>query len=416
MQTKPRLAYLTALYPAVSHTFIEREIAGLRELGFDVSTCSIRRPGPEHLTGNEERAAATTTFYVVASARSAGFLARAVLLALRRPVRTISAARLAQRIAPPGVAGALRQLFFLAEAVLLARHLRDRRIDHLHNHFADPSANVALLAAHLAGIPFSYTLHGPAELYEPEKWHLREKTARARFVATISHFARSQAMYFSDPAHWEKIRIIHCGVHPERYAVQRTTPSPGLRLLFVGRLAPIKGVRVLMDAFEAASQVRDDVRLTIVGDGVDRAHLEARAANLAGRVRFAGYLGQSGVARAMAEADALILPSFAEGLPVVLMEAMASGLPVIATQVGGVNELVEDGVSGFLVPASDAPALTRRILDLASDPGARISMGTMGRARVAAEFDARQEAARVATLFVQGPGDELRPAQFSKAV
>jgi glycosyltransferase involved in cell wall biosynthesis len=264
-----------------------------------------------------------------------------------------------------------------------------------------------MIAARMAGLPFSFTLHGPAELFDPEGWHLGEKVARARFTLCISHYARAQAMLFSDRAHWPRIRIVHCGVEPARYA---TTPPPardGLHLLFVGRLTAIKGVFVLLDAVAAAAV--PGLRLTLIGDGEDRAALEARAAELRLDATFAGYASQSGVAEAVTQADALVLPSFAEGVPVVLMEAMAGARPVICTQVGGVSELVGDGDTGLVVPPGDAAALAGAIRRLAAmSPDARAAMGARGRALVAAEFDVDGEASRIAALLTGTGGDALR--------
>lgn len=405
----PRLAYLTALYPAVSHTFIQREIAGLRDLGFAVETCAMRRPDAAHLTGPEERAARDETFYVIAEARKPATLPLALIDALAHPRRSLAALALAWRTAPPGIRGGLKQLAYLAEALILARHLRARQIAHLHDHFAGPSANVAMLASALSGIPFSFTLHGPADLYEPETWQLREKIARASFVASISHFARSQAMYFSDPAEWGKLRIVHCGVMPELYDGPKPPQRAGARLIFVGRITAIKGLRVLLAAFARARATRPGLHLTLVGDGDDRAHLERLAAPLGDAVHFAGYLSQGAVAEALAASDAMVLPSFAEGLPVVLMEALASARPVIASQVAGVSELVEDGVNGYLVPPGDEETLADRIGRLADDPALRARMGLAGREKVQAEFDARREAARIGALFAGQGGSAARP-------
>jgi len=405
----PRLAYLTSLYPAVSHTFIQREIAGLRDLGFGVETCALRYPDAAHLTGPEERAARRETFYIIAAARRPATLPLALIEALARPRRSLAALALAWRSAPPGFKGGLKQLAYLAEALILARHLRERGIAHLHDHFAGPSANVAMLASALSGIPFSFTLHGPADLYEPTTWQLREKIDRAAFVACISHFARSQAMYFSDPAQWSKLRIVHCGVLPELYARDTAKPHHGTRLIFVGRITAIKGLRVLLAAFTRAHATRPGLHLTLVGDGDDRTHLERLAAPLGDAVQFAGYLSQEAVAEALCAADAMVLPSFAEGLPVVLMEALASARPVIATQVAGVSELVEDGVNGFVVSPGDEEALADRIGRLADDPDLRVRMGLAGRDKVHAEFDARQEAARIGALFAGQGGSAPRP-------
>jgi glycosyltransferase involved in cell wall biosynthesis len=407
--TRPRLAYLTSLYPAVSHTFIQREIAGLRDLGFTVDTCAVRRPEASQVTGPAERAALADTFYILAAARHPVTLPRAILTALGQPKHLMRMLALAWRTAAPGLRGGLKQIAYVAEALILSRHLRRRDIAHLHNHFAGPGANVAMLTSALSGIPFSYTLHGPSDLYEPEKWQLREKTARAAFVVCISHFARAQAMHFSDPAHWPKLRIVHCGVVPDLYDRPVPAPHAGIRLIFVGRLAAVKGLRLLIEAFAQARQTRPDLHLTLVGDGADRAMLERLAAPLRDAVHFAGYLSQDAVAGALSEADAFVLPSFAEGLPVVLMEALATERPVIATQVAGVSELVEDGVTGFIVPPGDTEALADRIGRLADDPDLRTRMGRAGRRKVRADFDARQEAGRIGALFAGQAGPDLRP-------
>lgn len=416
MSRPARIAYLTALYPAVSHTFILREVEGLRALGLDIRTASVRKPDPEHLRGPEEQHAGQSTFYILDAARRGLTLPRAVMTALRQPRRLARALRLAWRTRQPGFRGGMYQIFYLAEAMVLARQLTAEGTTHLHCHFAQASATVAMLSAELTGLPFSYTLHGPADLYEPGRWHLREKTARAAFVACISHFARAQGMLFSDPEHWDRLRIVHCGVIPERYeSPPRADAQDGLlHLLFVGRLAPVKGLRVLLEAFGAAQRTHPGLRLTIVGDGEDRAHLENLAAPFGDAVRFTGYLSQAEVAGMLAQTDAFVLPSFAEGLPVVLMEALAAGKPAIAPRVAGVAELIEDGQTGHLIHAGDVAGLTAALEYLAADPEGARDLGRAGRDRVRAEFDARIEAARIARLILQGPGPDLRPAPLTQ--
>lgn len=406
----PKIGYLTSVYPAASHTFILREITGVRAAGLDVQPFSIRQPPDSHLIGAPEKAASAETFYVLKAARNPAYLLGAQAAALARPSLYFRTLSLAWATSAPGVRARLRQLAYFAEATILARAFRRSGITHLHNHFADASANVAMLAAALAEISFSYTLHGPAELYEPQKWVLSEKTARARFVACISHFARAQAMYFSDPVHWGKLSIIHCGVQPAMYD-RPATPriDDRVRVLFVGRLTAIKGLRVLLDAFARAQKSQPALHLTLVGDGDDRAALERIAEPLGDAVHFAGYQSQENVAKAMAETDIFVLPSFAEGVPVVLMEAMASRKPTVASLVAGIPELVEDGVTGFLVPPGDAEALAQRINTLAADPALRRRMGQKGRQKVIQEFDITTESARIAALF-QGHGiGQIRP-------
>jgi glycosyltransferase involved in cell wall biosynthesis len=392
----PRIAYLTGEYPRATDTFIQREVAALRAIGLTVETCSVRRTGAEHHTGPEQRAEAARTFHVLEATLSPRLIP-ALLAAWRRPGRWLAALRLAWRTSPGGLRALAYQMVYLAEATALAHHLRARGVTHIHNHIAKSSGTVAMLASEMTGIAYSFTLHGPDIFYEPHHWRLDEKIARARFVACISHFARSQAMAFSDPAHWGKLHIVHCGVDPARYDWPRD--GAGAHLLFVGRLAAVKGVPVLLEAMESLIADHPGLRLTLVGDGPERAALEARAEGLRGHVDFVGYKSQDEVAALLREATALVLPSFAEGLPVVLMEALAARVPVVATRIAGVAELVEDGVSGRLVAPGDAGGLRAALAEILGDGTLRAGMGAAGRARVVAEFDSAREADWLAQLF-----------------
>lgn len=403
-----RIAYLTGEYPAVSHTFILREVDALRARGIAVETCSIRRTGEEHHRGPAEKEAARSTFYVIVAAKNPLLLVSAAFAALKTPGRFFDALGLAWRTRPPGLKAGLWQMFYFAEALVLAKHLKARRVEHLHNHFGNSSCSVAMLTSAISGIPFSYTMHGPSIFFEPHWWRIDEKIARARFVACISHFCRSQGMIFADPDHWAKMRIIHCGVDPARYDGD-PGKEPGKRLLFVGRLAAVKGVLVLLDAFAKVLEKHPDAHLTLVGDGGERAKIEARARTLGlvEAVRFAGYLSQDEVADELALADLFVF-SFAEGVPVVLMEAMAARVPVVATRIAGISELVEDGVSGRLASPGDTPALAETISNLLDDPKLRVRMGDAGRAKIEAEFDLASEATRLAALIAGTAPAEIR--------
>jgi glycosyltransferase involved in cell wall biosynthesis len=394
------LAYLTGEYPRATDTFIQREVAALRAQGFEVLTCSVRKTGAEHHVGPEQREEARRTFHILDRARSPLRLASDHLKALAAsPVRYFSGLKLTVKTSPPGLKAFIYQLFYFLEAVVLAEHLKREGVVHLHNHIATASCTVAMLASEVSGIPYSFTIHGPGIFFEPVHWRIDEKTARASFVACISDFCRSQVMMFSGRAHWNKLHIVHCGVQPERYDGERR--GSGQRLLFVGRLAGVKGVSVLFEALESIAPRFPDLQLTLIGDGLERADLEkeAQARGLGGAVTFAGYRSQAEVAEALREADMLILPSFAEGVPVVLMEAMAAGIPVVTTRVAGIPELVEDGVSGLLVPPGDTDALADAISALLADPARRARMGEKGRAKVVSEFNLDYEAAWLGELF-----------------
>ncbi|QHQ34075.1 glycosyltransferase family 4 protein [Algicella marina] len=403
------IAYLTGEYPRATDTFIQREVAGLRAQGVEVFTCSIRRTGVEHLVGPEQKAEAASTFYVLAAAKRPLRLLKAHLAAMRRaPARYFAGLRLALKTRPAGLKGFFYQLFYFAEAVLLGEYLHEKGVVHLHNHIAKASCTVAMLMQEVSGIGYSFTMHGPDIFYAPEHWRLDEKIARAKFVACISHFCRSQGMNFSGREHWHRMHIVHCGVIPERYALERRGRGP-VRALFIGRLAAVKGVPVLLEALRDVPELE----LVLIGDGPERRALEAEARELGGRVKFLGYQSQDAVAEALAEADMLVLPSFAEGVPVVLMEAMAAGLPVVTSRVAGIPELVEDKVSGLLVPPGDTAALAEALTTLVEDAGLRREMGEAGRAKVEAEFNLAHEVpwlGRLLAAYVEdGPKPGLRP-------
>jgi len=379
-----------------------------------VTTCSIRSTPPQQHRGPAEKAAAESTYKVLKELRNPGIFLKAQAQFLRTPGRYFKALKLAFAMRPPGLKAALYQLIYFLEATVLARHLQAIGVTHLHNHFTTGSATVATLVNVLTEIPFSFTLHGPADFLEPYRWRLDEKIKRSKFVSVISHYARSQAMFFSDPAHWSKLRIIHCGVMPDRYRASDGDPIPArrdgeTRLLFVGRFAPAKGLRVLLAAMRDLKDKIPGLHLVLVGDGPDRQALEDLAAPLGKMVTFTGYLSQDDVAQAMQSCDVFVLPSFAEGVPVVLMEAFASGKPVIATQVAGVGELVKNGQSGAIVPPGDQDSLSDAIVALCQDPEGRQIMGEVGRAEVVANFDIVEEAKRLALLFTDEADGGIRP-------
>ncbi|MDQ2093158.1 glycosyltransferase family 4 protein [Rhodalgimonas zhirmunskyi] len=415
-----RIAYLTGEYPRATDTFIQREVTALRAHGVEVETCSIRRTGAEHHVGPEQQREAANTFHVLEAAKRPATLLKAHARALtRHPARYLRALRLAWKTSPGGIRATLYQLIYFAEAAVLAQRLQDTGAKHLHNHIAKSSCTVAMLASELSGIPYSFTLHGPDIFFEPIHWRLDEKIKRATFVACISEFCRSQAMAFSPPEHWQKLHIIHCGVDPARYdypteRAKREKPQ----LLFVGRIAAVKGLPILLDALPQITT--GPLALAVIGDGPDRALIEAQARTLPPEITvdFMGYRSQSDVAAMLGEVDMLVLPSFAEGVPVVLMEAMAARLPVVTTRIAGIPELITDGTHGHLVPPGDTTALAHAIADLIDYPDKAAEMGRRGREKVQAEFDSHAEAARLAHLFhayAQGKTPPKRPANHPEA-
>jgi glycosyltransferase involved in cell wall biosynthesis len=410
-----RVAYVVGLYPAASHTFIQREVAGLRAQGATVDTYSIHDPGSNDVLSPQDRAERATTTVVL---RGALPTAAAVLRALararaRNPRGLLNAMRRTLALRGPGLRALLWQLFYLAEALIVWAECDRRGTRHLHAHHLNQASDVALLAAELGGEGWSWslTIHGPDELYEVGRFKLAEKVRAAALVACISDFCRSQAMAHVEPEQWGKLRVVHCGVDPRLWrAPQRDgDPTRPLRVLTVGRLTPKKGHVVLLDALALLRRESVAVEAELVGDGPHRAALEQRARTLgiADAVTFAGSLGQHEIRPRFERADAFCLPSFAEGVPVVLMEAMAMQLPVVTTRIMGIPELVEDGVNGLLVPPGRPDAVAHALRRLASEPAERARLGAAGRAAVERDFDCEREAARLAALLAEVTGRRL---------
>lgn len=407
-----RIAYLTGEYPRATDTFIQREVAALREQDIEVFTFSIRRTGPEHIVGPEQQAEADRTFYILPP-NPVNLLLAHFRLFLSSPKRYLQAIKLAWKTHPEGIRGTIYQLFYFLEAGIVAHQIRKQQIQHLHNHFPGSSGTVAMLAAELGGFSFSFTIHGPYIFFEPLHWRLDEKLKRALFVSCISYFCRSQCMLFAPMEQWQRMHIVHCGVEPALFE-QVSHRQTGRRLLYTGRLAAVKGLPILLEGLATLKVTYPEMLLTIVGDGPDRAQLEQMTVQLGltENVDFVGYQSQAKVRQYMQETDVFVLPSFAEGVPVSLMEALAAGVPVVTTQIAGVSELVEDGVSGYLVPPGNTALLAERIATLLADPELRSRFGAAGRAKVEQEFNLHHEAAwlcQIMTAALAGRVETIRP-------
>jgi colanic acid/amylovoran biosynthesis glycosyltransferase len=405
-----RIAYLMSHYPAISHAFVLREVEHVRATGLEVDTLSIHRAADDELLSATDRsAAATTTSVLPTDARE---LLRAHASAfVRSPRRYLSTLALALRTGAPGLRDRLWHLFYFAEAMILLRHCRRARIAHLHAQFADSATDVAMLVTHYRRgqhvdgheCTWSLAVHGSVEFYNVDRYALTDKLEDARFAVAISDFGRSQLMRLSDSSRWEHIHVVRCGVDLAVYEppAERSGSADGAQVLFVGRLLHGKGLSLL---FEAVAELRRrglGVTVTVVGDGPARAEVEtaARALGLAPHVRFLGSVGQDDLLDRYAAADVFCLPSFAEGIPVVAMEAMAMELPVVTTRIMGIPELVEDGIHGLLVPPGRVDALTDALERLIRTPEERRRMGAAGREKVRADYDVARSARRMRSVL-----------------
>ncbi len=415
MRDTPNIAYLTSVYARSSDLYIRGEVVHLRGLGFTVHTFSIRQPDPRELVSEEIRREHAATEYIF-EAGAVRLLLAWIRTILRSPRRALAAIRLALSIGAPGLRRRLLPLAYLIEAAYLAERLRAKRVEHLHNHIGEGSASVAMLAALLSDIPFSMTIHGPSEFDRPTQLALGEKIHRAAFTVAVSEFTRSQLYRWSDPADSPKIHVVHCGLE-SRFLGGDPTPIPETRrFVCVGRLTEQKGSIVLLEAIQRLAAEGLMPELVLVGDGPLRRPIEelVERLGLEKHVRLAGVQGSEAVRDEIIGARLLVLPSFAEGLPRVLMEAMALGRPVISTYVAGIPELVVPGVCGWLVPAGSVEALVEAMRDgLLTSTADLERLGRAGAARVAERHDGTIEMAKLTALIMQScrvqEGNRLDP-------
>lgn len=386
-----RIAYLVSDYYAPSHTFVRREVTGLRALGVDIVAFSVQ-PGKESEDAAEDILGRSPFAYVAAL----------VWAFCTGPRRFLSSWLLALRHRPPGVRALIWSQFHFAEAMLLARLLSRESVTHLHNHFANSGATVGLVAAAFARLPWSLTLHGISETDYPAGLLLATKLERATFVACASYFMRAQAMRMVAPSHWPKMTVVRCGIDLARLppAAPHRETGPA-RIVCVGRLSAEKGYFGLLDALAAIAPSTGGVELVIVGDGPIAAAVRARACELGllDRIRFAGARDENETLAEIARADILVLPSLMEGLPVVLVEAMALGRPVLASRVAGIPELVVEGRTGYMFTPSDWEDLRQKLAVLIEERPRWPRMGRAGRKQVEGEFRSDQAAERMARLF-----------------
>ena len=395
-----RLGYITSSYPRASDSFVREEVAALRRLGHDVKTYGIRRPDEAEVELSQTQHERDASSYVLGQPLSQWLVA---LVALpTRPGRLAVAVRLTRRLGTPGLRGRLWPWLYLLEAVLLARLLRRDRVEHLHDHISEGSAAVAMLAATLSNVPWSMTVHGPGEFERAERLALDVKAGSAAFVATISDYARGQLLRWVEPDDWSKVHVVRCGIAPRFMEQPLDTPEPEARVVCIARLDPVKGQRLLVEALACLASSGTQLDLALVGDGPDRANVEAavRERGVADRVRLLGWGSAQTVQDELIRARALVLPSLAEGLPVVIMEALALGRPVVATDVAAVGELVRSGETGWLVQPGDVAGLVAALREVATaDDDVLRAMGHRGAVAVRARHDINVIAEQLSGLF-----------------
>ncbi len=392
-----RLAYLTPVYPKGSHTFIRRELVALEARGHEILRVTIR--SPEGLVDPADLEEAGRTYRCLEQPASA-YLAAAASALRRHPARPFAVLRHALALSRASERGVLRHLAYVAEALLLDALFRERGIEHVHVHFGTNAAKVALLVRELGGPPFSVAVHGPDEFDSVRGHALAEWIRGAAFTAGVSHYTAAQLRRWAPPGDWDRIRVVRCAVDERSFAAA-PLPEAG-PFLSVARFSAQKGLPLLVEALHRLIARGIDARLVLAGDGELRGELERRCAalGLGARVQFTGWVAEARVRELLAQARCFVLPSFAEGLPVSIMEAMAAGRPVIASAIAGIPELVRPGETGWLVPAGDVDALAGAMEEAArASADALRAMGRAGAARVRAQHALADQVDRLEALL-----------------
>lgn len=394
-----KIAYLINQYPKVSHSFIRREIVAMEACGFSIARFSIRSCESELLDPEDKLEFQKTQ--VVLGAGVLGLLFNLLSVGITRPVLWLKGLLLAIEVGISSEQGVLYHIIYLAEACILLNWFRKLGITHLHAHFGTNSTTVAMLCQVIGGPPYSFTVHGPYEFDRAKSLALKEKINRAEFVVAISYFSRGQLYRWCDHQQWKKIYVIHCGVD-NNFFNQPTTITSDLNLVCVGRLCEEKGQLLLLEAVKQLTYEGLQCNLTFVGDGLLRPEIETLIQDygLEQQVKITGWVSGTEVQKYIMNSRALVLASFAEGLPVVLMEALGLERPVVSTYIAGIPELVKPGVNGWLVPSGSVEALAEAMREVLRLPTEKLEqMGRAGTASVKENYNVANAASQLADLF-----------------
>jgi len=395
-----QISYLINQYPKVSHSFIRREILALERQGFNVQRIA-QRGWREQLVDEEDLSERKKTSYIVQQ----GVIS--ILISLfwclfTSPKRFFSTLGLAVKMAKNSDRSLVYHFIYFAEACGMQNWLKSHHSQHIHAHFGTNSAEIAMMAGRLAGIPYSFTVHGPEEFDKPQALGLNKKISHAKFVVAISSFGRSQLFRWADYKDWHKAKVVHCGLEPGFYnsSLEKITNRP--YMVCVGRICEQKGQLLLIEAAKKLHDANQDFSLILAGDGEMRGEVESliQQYKLQGKVTITGWISSVEVRKHILASQLLILPSFAEGLPVVLMEAMSLRRPVISTYIAGIPELVKEGENGWLCTAGDVDALTSVMQKALETPiNVLKKMGDFAHHSAIARHNIDIEAAKLAAHF-----------------
>jgi len=400
-----KVAYFVNQYPKVSHSFIRREVQALERLGIQVERYALRTDDSELVDEKDQKELGKTHYILKESFFS---IVISILLSIVfNPIRFFSAVFASLKIGVKSDRGIFRHAVYLAEACVLKRLLDKKPVEHIHAHFGTNSATVVMLCRLLGGPKYSFTVHGPEEFDKPQFISIAEKIKYADFVVAISSFGKSQLYRWIDYHLWEKVKVVHCGLEKEFYESSQSPGKQTRKFVCVGRLCEQKGQLLLVAAVSKLKQQGEEFQLVLAGDGPMRGEVEKliKEHQLEDNVSITGWISSDQVRKELIDSTALVLPSFAEGLPVVIMESMALSRPVITTYIAGIPELVSNGKNGWLVPAGSLTELVEAMRDcLTADDEIIKTMGADARDQVIKRHDIDTEAEKLSGFFKQSQG------------
>ena len=388
-----KLAYFCSEYPSRSHTFIRREIQELRRRGASIDVYAIRRPKQDDLISKIDLQEFQQTVSIL-PVKVTQLILIHLKMFIRQPLKYLQTLKVAMGHHLPGTKNTLWSLLQFAEGILLAHHLQQRPVQHLHIHFANTGASVGMFACNYLKLSWSVTMHGTSCFDYPSGPLLGAKLERCTFANCISYFGLSQAYRSVGPEHWHKLFVSRCGIELNAVNLAKSNQADihkddsKIRIISVGRLHVEKGYPVMINAFASALKYVPNMELVLLGDGPYRKELEAyvKEKNIEQKVIFQGAVPEQTVLDEMVHADIFVLSSFMEGIPMVLMEAMVLEVPVIAPRVAGIPELVIDKENGLLFDPARWQQMGEQIVELAQDKEKRAHYGAAGKEKVLSEF------------------------------
>ncbi len=405
MSRSLRLAYLTTEYPKVSHTFIRREILEMDRRGHHVLRMAIRDAGTA-VADPVDAEEAKKTWHVLSQPKPA-FVAATAWAQATRPDKYVRAAKLTLDMGMLSDRGVLKHGAYLAEAALVLKKLEEEKIEHVHVHFGTNAAAVARLVHSLGGPSYSMTVHGPDEFDAVRGFSLPEKVIDSAFTVAISSFGQGQLKRWVPYEHWDKIQVVRCTVGEQFFDAAKPIEASSKTLLCIGRLSAQKAQILLLEAAKVLADQGVDFELILAGDGEMREVVEERirSSNLESRVKITGWIDEATVRALLLKSRALVQPSFAEGLPVVIMESLAMQRPVISTMIAGIPELVRHGENGWLITSGSVDELAAAMKDALKAPVEKLAQyGKAGAARVRERHFAPTEGERLENLFLRYAG------------